>query len=134
MSTPPSASSAVDAAVVHDLIRYIDADATEWKDNEPGSRRRTLHFDPVTKRRILLVQWDPGYTISYLDTHDHDEFLYILSGTFVDQNRACGPGTFVHNEPGSSHQPTTPDGCTYLAIISPRFTGAPPADGTGEER
>ncbi len=123
MTPSNAAPTPAEAALVEGLIRYLDPDATEWKDNEPGSRRRTLHYDPVTKRRILLVQWDPGYTISYRDEHEHDEFLYILSGTFVDQNRASGPGTFIHNEPGSWHQPTTPDGCTYLAVISPRFTG-----------
>ncbi len=134
-----------DASALADLIHYIDVDldaptgdASGWKAIEPGARRRTLHVDRATKRAIVLVQWDPGYTISYLDTHEHDEFLYILSGTFIDQNRACGPGTFIHNEPGSQHQPTTPDGCTYLAVISPRFTGndpeattaAPGADGS----
>jgi anti-sigma factor ChrR (cupin superfamily) len=108
------------AAVLHDLISYIDADATEWKPIEDGARRRTLHYDPETGRRIVLVQWDPGYTLSYRDEHAHDEFLYILSGTFVDQNRTSGPGTFIHNEPGSWHQPTTPDGVTYLAMISPQ--------------
>lgn len=123
-----------DASALADLIHYIDVDFSDaaegWKPIEPGARRRTLHYDRITRRAIVLVQWDPGYTISYLDTHEHDEFLYILSGTFIDQNRACGPGTFIHNEPGSQHQPTTPDGCTYLAVISPRFTGADPAAST----
>ena len=116
-----------EAAIMHELITYIDTDDTGWKENEPGSRRRTLHYDPVTKRRVLMIQWDPGYTLSFRDTHAYDEFLYILNGTFVDQNRTSGPGTFIHNQPGSWHQPTAPDGCTYLAFISPQQTAVEPS-------
>jgi anti-sigma factor ChrR (cupin superfamily) len=55
-----------------------------------------------------------------VDEHADDEYLYIVSGTFVDQHRASGTGTFVHNEPGSSHQPSSPDGCTFLAVTVAR--------------
>ncbi len=44
-----------------------------------------------------LFQYDAGYQLSYLDEHEHDEYLYVLSGTFVDQNQASGRGTFIHN-------------------------------------
>ena len=109
-----------DATTMHELMTYIDTDSVDWEPSEPGSRRRTLHTDDETGQKILMVQWDPGYTLSFRDEHHHDEFLYILSGTFVDQHRSSGAGTYIHNEPGSWHQPSTPDGCTFLAIISPR--------------
>ena len=89
----------------------------------PGHRYQRLFADPDSGRRILMVQWDAGFELPYRDEHRHDEFLYIVSGTFVDQHRSSGPGTFIHNEPGSWHQPTTPDGCTFLAMISPREEG-----------
>lgn len=109
-----------DATTMHELMTYVDTDATDWEPIEPGARYRTLHADKETGQRILMVQWDPGYTLSFRDEHRHDEFLYIVEGTFVDQHRSSGAGTFIHNEPGSWHQPTTPDGCTFLAVISPR--------------
>ena len=61
--------------------------------------------------------WDPGYHVAKFDHHQYGEYLYILEGTFVDQNQASGPGTYIHNRPGSEHQPHTPDGCTFLVFI-----------------
>jgi anti-sigma factor ChrR (cupin superfamily) len=49
-------------------------------------------------------------------SHEHGgaETVYVLAGTFVDQYRSSGPGTVIRGEPGSSHQPGTPDGVTFL--------------------
>ncbi|HEX2173597.1 MAG TPA: cupin domain-containing protein [Dehalococcoidia bacterium] len=104
------------ATVSPDLIKYVDTSALEWEEAAPGSRRKTLFNDPVTGERTSLIQWDPGYHVANVDEHPYGEYLYILSGTFVDQNRTSGPGTYIHNRPGSSHQPHTPDGCTFLVI------------------
>ena len=111
------------------LMRYVDTMAAQWTDLEPGYRRQTLVNDRESGIRIVLIQYDAGYELSHLDEHEHDEYLYIVSGTFVDQNQASGPGTFIHNRPGSSHQPGSPDGCTCLAVVtarSPHAAAAPP--------
>ncbi|MFT5530041.1 MAG: anti-sigma factor ChrR (cupin superfamily) [Candidatus Poriferisodalaceae bacterium] len=113
-----------EATTLHDLMRYVDTESVDWKPIDPGSRFRTLHSNKETGERILMVQWDAGYTLPFRDEHSYDEFIYILSGTFVDQHRSSGPGTFIQNEPGSWHQPTTPDGCTFMVVISPRHNEA----------
>jgi hypothetical protein len=41
----------------------------------------------------------------------YDEHPYVLDETFVDHNRACGPGSYILNRAGSEHQASTPDGC-----------------------
>lgn len=105
--------SAID---VRDLITYVDSSALDWEEVSPGARRKTLYQDPAAKRFVRLVQWDAGYRVPYLDEHAGGEYLYILDGTFVDHNRECGPGTYIHNLPGSSHQPSTPTGCTFLVF------------------
>ena len=68
----------------------------------------------------MLVQWDPGYRMGVVEHHEYDEHLYILAGTFVDHNRACGPGTYILNRAGSEHQCSTPDGCTFLEVVPGR--------------
>ena len=50
----------------------------------------------------MLVWWDAGYRMSVLELHPYDEHLYIMSGTFVDERRACGPGTCILRRAGSS--------------------------------
>jgi anti-sigma factor ChrR (cupin superfamily) len=107
-----------DAEVLQDLITYLDTDAMAWEPLIAGARRKTLHSSE-SGRRIQLVQWDAGFALPYREEHGHDEFLLIVEGDFVDQNRSCGPGTFVHNRPGSWHQPHTTTGCIFLAVICP---------------
>ena len=108
-----------DAAALTDLITYLDTDATDWEDLLPGARRKVLHQDD-TGRRIQLVRWDAGFALPRREDHSYDEFLLVVDGDFVDQNRSSGNGTFIHNRPGSWHQPHTVNGCTFLAVIPPR--------------
>ena len=105
-----------------DLIMYVDSPNVPWRDTRPGSRRKVLHQDAATGQLTMLVQWDPGYRMSVLEHHEYDEHLCILSGTFVDHNRASGPGTYILNRAGSEHQCSTPDGCTFLEVVPGRRT------------
>lgn len=105
-------------AMAQALMTYVDTTSAQWTDLEPGYRRQTLVNDREAGTRVVLLQYDAGYELSYLDEHKHDEYLYILTGTFVDQNQASGPGTFIHNRPGSAHRPSSPDGCTFLAFVN----------------
>jgi len=65
----------------------------------------------------MLVQWDAGYRMSVVEYHECDEHLYILAGTFVDEQRASEPGTYILNRAGSEHQASTPDGYTFLEVV-----------------
>jgi ChrR Cupin-like domain len=94
------------------LFIYADSSGTEWQQTRPGSRRKVLHSDATTGELTMLVQWDAGYRMGILERHTHDEHLYILSGTFVDEQRASGAGTYILCRAGSEHQASTPDGCT----------------------
>ena len=86
----------------------------------PGSRRRILHSDTATGKLTMLVQWDAGHRMSVLERHSYDEHLYILSGTLVDERRACGPGTYILCRAGSEHQCSTPNGCAFLEVVPGR--------------
>jgi hypothetical protein len=108
------------------LFIYADSSGAEWQQTRPGSRRKVLHSDPTTGELTMLVQWDAGYRMSILEHHRYDEHLYILSGTFVDEQRASGPGTYILCCAGSEHQASTPDGCTFLEIVP----GAPAVAGS----
>jgi mannose-6-phosphate isomerase-like protein (cupin superfamily) len=103
-----------------ELITYVDSNQADWREFRPGSRRKILREDAATGELTMLVQWDPGYRMGVVEHHEYDEHLYILAGTFVDQNRASGPGTYILNRAGSEHQCSTPDGCTFLEIVPGR--------------
>jgi hypothetical protein len=78
----------------------------------------------------MLVEWEPGYRMGGVDHHDADEIVYVLSGTFVQDGKASGPGTYIHHRAGSSHQASTPDGCTFFEVITGHGerSGAPTAE------
>jgi quercetin dioxygenase-like cupin family protein len=100
------------------LISYVDSSSVEWFQFRPGSRWKTLFEDPKTGQRAILVQWDAGYRMGEVDHHDRDEIVYVLSGTFVQNGRSSSPGTYIHHRAGSYHQASTPDGCTFLEIVT----------------
>jgi len=89
----------------------------------PALAERFFTANAATGKLTMLVQWDAGYRMSVLERHLYDEHLYILSGTFVDERRACRPGTYILCQAGSEHQCSTPDGCTFLEIVP----GQPPS-------
>jgi mannose-6-phosphate isomerase-like protein (cupin superfamily) len=99
-----------------ELITYADSSALGWTEFRPGSRRKILAEDPKSGRLVMLVQWDAGYRME-AELHQLDEHLYILEGTYIDQNRASGPGTYICNPVGSEHRAYTLDGCTFLEIV-----------------
>ena len=100
-----------------DLITYVDTDGLEWEEFAPGARRKTLFEDPATGQRTRLVEWEPGFHVPYVDRHPNGEYVYVLSGTFHDQNGRSGAGTYIHYLPGTEHQPWTEEGCTFLVIV-----------------
>jgi hypothetical protein len=105
-----------------ELIIYVDSSKAAWQEFRPGSRWKILHEDAARGQKTMLVQWDPGYRMGAVEHHEYDEHLYILAGTFVDHNRASGPGTYILNRAGSEHQCSTPDGCTFLEVVPGRPT------------
>jgi mannose-6-phosphate isomerase-like protein (cupin superfamily) len=100
-----------------ELIGYAESNTMEWQQFRPGSRRKILREDKRSGQLTMLVQWDPGYRMAEVEYHQYDEHLYILEGTFVNQNRASGPGTYIYNRMGSEHQAYTVDGCTFIEIV-----------------
>src|SRR5215471_8556432 len=99
-------------------ITYVDSKNAASFDFAPGSRWKILFEDPQTGQRAMLVEWEPGYRMGGVDHHEADEIVFVLSGTFVQDGKASGPGTYIHHRAGSSHQASTPDGCTFFEIVT----------------
>jgi len=105
------------AVVTHDLITYVDANELEWQQTKPKVRQKVLFHNPETGQKTLLVQLLPGYEAEPQQPHQWGEYVYILEGTFIDHNQASPAGTYIHNAPGSNHQPKSPDGCTFILFV-----------------
>ena len=99
-------------------IKYVDSKNVSSFEFAPGSRWKILFEDPQTGQRAILVEWEPGYRMRGIDHHEADEIVFVLSGTFVQDGKANGPGTYIHHRAGSSHQASTPDGCTFFEVVT----------------
>jgi len=98
------------------MMSYFEEDDIEWEQQTPMSRRKILRLED--DMYVAITQWDAGFTLPVLDVHGGEELVYVLSGTFVDQYRKSGPGAVIRGDPGSSHQPGTPDGVTFMVVRS----------------
>jgi hypothetical protein len=85
-------------------ITYVDSSQVKPFQFRPGSAWSVLYEDAQTGQRAILVKWEPGYQMGQVDHHESDEIVFVLSGTFVQNNRVSGPGTYIHHRAGSSHR------------------------------
>ncbi|MDE2121099.1 MAG: cupin domain-containing protein [Betaproteobacteria bacterium] len=93
-------------AVVHgEQLPWLQSPAS-------GVSRRMLERDGrEAARATSIVRYAAG---ARFDTHVHQlgEEIFVLDGTFCDEHGRYGPGTYLHNPPGSSHAPWSDEGCT----------------------
>jgi anti-sigma factor ChrR (cupin superfamily) len=89
-----------------------------WVDSPmPGVQRRMLERDgEEVARATSIVRYAAG---SYFSSHTHgggEEFL-VLEGVFSDERGNYPAGTYVRNPVGSTHTPSSQNGCTILVKL-----------------
>lgn len=98
----------------------IDPDALEWSSSAvPGLEEKVLWEDPETGASITLLKFAPGAGISRAHSHPSNQFMYCLSGQYVDEGSGIvsRPGTFYWNPKGVVHGPTRAlEECVLLEI------------------
>jgi len=83
----------------------------------PGVSRRVLdRIGAEVARATSVVRYAPGSSFSP-HTHTGGEEFVVLDGVFSDEHGDYGPGSYIRNPPGSSHQPGSGPGCTILVKL-----------------
>jgi anti-sigma factor ChrR (cupin superfamily) len=95
----------------------------QWVASPQGGVERVM-LDRVgaeEARATSIVRYAPG---SYFPRHQHPggEEIFVLAGTFSDENGDYPTGWYLRNPPGSSHQPFSSEG----AIIFVKLRQMPP--------
>ncbi|WP_372880268.1 cupin domain-containing protein [Psychromonas sp.] len=97
----------------------IDTAKMPWVNSPmPGVRRKPLARAAAEGGHITsVVQYSPG---SYFSGHYHPqgEEIFVLEGTFSDENGDYEKGSYLRNPPGSYHQPFSKNGCTILVKLN----------------
>lgn len=84
---------------------------------QPGVARVMLdRIGAERARATSLVRYQPD---SVFPAHGHPggEEILVLSGTFSDDSGDHGPGWYLRNPPGSSHQPSSGDGALIFVKL-----------------
>lgn len=96
----------------------MHADTAKWSPSPlPGVERRMLdRVGGEVARATSVVRYAPG---SRFDRHLHGggEEILVLEGTLSDEHGDYPAGSYLRNPPGSSHAPTSQDGCLLFVKL-----------------
>ncbi len=96
---------------------YVDPGAMEWAAEGPKFWTKLLHQDSARGQRTMLMKIDPGASTP-LHAHEEIEEIYVLSGSFFDQNRVLKAGDYACREAGAMHTAGSEDGAVLLLVYS----------------
>ncbi len=97
----------------------LAADAMDWLDSgSPGFLVKPLLEDPARGLRTWLMKVEPG-AWSPLHAHTEIEQVYVLEGSFYDQDETYGPGDYIIRAAGAEHTAGSETGALILLFYSP---------------
>jgi anti-sigma factor ChrR (cupin superfamily) len=96
---------------------YLDAEALPWQADGPRFWTKLLHSDAGRGERTLLMKVDPGASFP-LHAHEEIEQIFVLSGSFFDQDRTLRAGDYACRAPGAMHTAGSHEGAVMLLIYS----------------
>ncbi len=100
--------------------RYLAGARTEWQPSgSDGFWVKPLYEDAARNERTMLIKVDPG---AYSPPHAHEEFeeVYILEGSFWDDDHLLVAGDYVCREAGSVHGGGSDEGGVMLVVYRKR--------------
>jgi len=77
-----------------------------------------LMEDACTGLRTWLMKVEPG-AFSAPHAHDEVEQIYVLEGSFYDQQKTYGAGEYIVRPPGAMHTAGSDTGAVVLLFYSP---------------
>lgn len=114
----PKPDDRIDLNLDFDQPMMIDTSAMPW-DASPAAgveRRRLERACRESGHATSIVRYAPGSRFS-AHTHTGGEEFLVLDGVFSDEKGDYPTGTYVRNPPGSSHAPSSRDGCIIFVKL-----------------
>ena len=97
----------------------FDANAEDWQDcGAAGFLIKPLMEDPVSGLRTWLMKVEAG-AFSASHAHDEVEQIYVLEGSFYDQERVYQAGEYIIRAPAAMHTAGSETGAVVLLFYSP---------------
>ena len=99
--------------------RSVDAADSEWQPSgTDGFLIKPLMEDAGAGVRTWLMKVEAG---AYSESHAHDEVeqIYVIEGSFYDQDKTYSPGEYILRAPGAMHTAGSASGALVLLFYSP---------------
>lgn len=92
---------------------------SDWQDSgTEGFWIKPLHEDAASGQRTWLMRVAPG---AHAPAHAHEEFeqIYVIEGSFHDEENTYRAGDFAIRAPGAMHTAGSETGAIVLLVYSP---------------
>ena len=97
----------------------FDANAQQWQDcGTDGFLIKPLMEDPVSGLRTWLMKVEAG-AFSASHAHPEVEQIYVLEGSFYDQEKTYQAGEYIVRAPAAMHTAGSETGAVVLLFYSP---------------
>ena len=106
------------AQVASAASAYMTTVDTDWEATDSdGFWVKRLYEDPTRGETTWLMRIDAG---AYSPPHAHEVFeqVYVLEGSFYDDDRLVRAGEFCARSPGAVHSAASDDGAIMLVIYT----------------
>jgi anti-sigma factor ChrR (cupin superfamily) len=88
----------------------LRTESMPWEPVRDGVAVRRLYSQDGFFDSMRLERWEPGVQLGRIDYPGGAE-LFVLGGSFADARGACARGFWLRLPPGTSHSPSTDEGC-----------------------
>ena len=98
--------------------RWMQTAGRDWQTcGHDGFWIKPLLEDADRGRRSWLMKIDAG---AFSASHAHEELeqVYVLEGSFYDEERSYGPGDYVLRAPGAMHTAGSENGAVMLVVYT----------------
>lgn len=108
------------AGPVAGSMRYSPG-SVDWEPTEAeGFWMKPLFEDTERGEKTMLMKVDPG---AWSPMHSHPgelEQIYVIEGSFYDQDATMGPGDYCCRAPDAAHEAGSKDGAVVLLVYTRR--------------
>jgi anti-sigma factor ChrR (cupin superfamily) len=101
-----------------DTSLSVPGSEMEWQHTgSDGFWVKPLYENEDASQKTSLMKVDPG---AWSPSHAHDELeqIYVLSGSFYDEEKTYAAGDYIIRAPGAMHTAGSADGATVLLFYS----------------
>jgi anti-sigma factor ChrR (cupin superfamily) len=98
--------------------RYLQSALAEWQATDsPGFWIKPLYENAARGEQTLLMKVDPG---AFAPLHAHDEFeqVYVLEGSFYDEEKRLEAGDYCCRAAGAMHTAGSDGGAIVLLVYT----------------